>query len=66
MLEYKTNLIKVEAKNTSKMCSRCKHIKLDLTIKDREYHCLECGYVEDRDINASYNILNKGLLSLCV
>ncbi|EPY7848048.1 zinc ribbon domain-containing protein [Campylobacter coli] len=25
------------------------------------YHCEECGFVIDRDLNASINILNTGL-----
>ena len=34
----------------------CGHIKKDLKLSDRTYRCDECGYVEDRDINASLNL----------
>ena len=41
---------------SSKMCSCCGHIKRDLKLKDRVYHCEECGLVIDRDFNASLNL----------
>ena len=41
---------------SSKLCHNCGHIKKDLKLKDRTYICSECGYVEDRDINASLNL----------
>lgn len=40
---------------SSKMCHRCGSIKKDLKLSDRTYRC-ECGYVEDRDFNASLNL----------
>ena len=43
---------------SSKTCSRCGHIKRDLTIDDRIYVCPECGLVIDRDLNASINLMN--------
>ena len=41
---------------SSKTCHKCGHIKKDLKLSDRTYRCSECGYVEDRDINASLNL----------
>ena len=41
---------------SSKTCHDCGHIKKDLKLSDRTYRCDECGYVEDRDINASLNL----------
>ena len=41
---------------SSKTCHICGHIKKDLKLSDRTYKCSECGYVEDRDINASLNL----------
>ena len=40
---------------SSKLCHCCGSIKKDLKLKDRIYKC-ECGYVEDRDYNASLNL----------
>ena len=41
---------------SSKMCSRCGHVKKDLKLKDRVYECTECGLVIDRDYNAALNL----------
>ena len=41
---------------SSKTCHNCGHIKKDLKLSDRTYRCSECGYTEDRDINASLNL----------
>ena len=66
--EFKTKLISKCKENnielrivdrwypSSKTCHNCGHIKKDLKLKDRTYICSECGYVEDRDINASLNL----------
>ena len=40
---------------SSKTCNCCGQIKTDLKLKDRVYKC-NCGYEEDRDLNASYNL----------
>lgn len=66
--EFKTKLISKCKENnielrvvdrwypSSKLCHDCGHIKKDLKLSDRTYKCFECGYVEDRDINASLNL----------
>jgi len=46
---------------SSKTCSDCGWIDKNLTLKDREFVCLECGQVMDRDLNAAVNIKNIGL-----
>ena len=40
---------------SSKMCHNCGCIKKDLKLSDRVYKCA-CGYIADRDFNASLNI----------
>ena len=40
---------------SSKLCHCCGSIKKDLKLSDRIYKC-SCGYVEDRDFNASLNL----------
>ena len=40
---------------SSKMCHCCGNIKKDLKLSDRIYKCA-CGYIADRDFNASLNL----------
>ena len=66
--EFKTKLINKCKENnielrvvdrwypSSKLCHNCGHVKKDLKLKDRTYICSECGYTEDRDVNASLNL----------
>lgn len=60
-IEYKSGWNSIEVFKvprffpSSKMCSRCGHIKEDLTLKDRVYVC-ECGLSIDRDLNAALNL----------
>ena len=41
---------------SSKTCHNCGNIKSDLKLSNRIYHCSKCGYIEDRDYNASLNL----------
>jgi len=43
---------------SSKTCLGCGHIKVNLTLFDREYHCEACGLQLDRDENAEKNLKN--------
>ncbi len=43
---------------SSKTCSQCGYVKLDLKLSDRVYECPECGLVIDRDYNAAINLMN--------
>ena len=60
-LEYKCKWNNIELRivdrfyPSSKICHCCGSIKKDLKLKDRIYKC-ECGYIEDRDYNASLNL----------
>ena len=40
---------------SSKTCHHCGKVKKDLKLSDRTYLC-DCGYKEDRDLNASLNL----------
>ena len=43
---------------SSKTCSHCGQIKVDLKLSDRIYKCAECGLTIDRDLNAAINLAN--------
>ena len=62
MLSYKAekagkHIIKVNPKNTSKQCSRCKEM-VPKTLATRTHKCGHCGLEMDRDENAALNILH--------
>ncbi len=60
--EFNSKVIKIDRFfPSSKMCSKCKHIKEDLKLSDRVFHCEKCGLKIDRDLNASLNIKNYKL-----
>lgn len=67
LLEYKCKwygrtLIKVDRFfPSSKTCSDCGWINQNLKLKDREWSCKGCGVINQRDWNASKNILKQGL-----
>lgn len=46
---------------SSKMCSNCGNVKKELKLSTRTYRC-ECGFVMDRDKNASINLGNYKLV----
>lgn len=67
---YGRQLIVVDPKNTSRICSKCgkKNYQFDELdtnqwLSTRQWDCPYCGAHHDRDINAAQNILNKGLAS---
>jgi len=58
---YERDLIEIDRYfPSSKLCSVCGYKNTELTLKDREWICPDCGTKHDRDINASVNILNEG------
>lgn len=59
-MEAGRELILVDPRNTSQMCSRC-HNMVHKELSDRVHICPVCGLTMDRDLNASVNILRLGL-----
>ncbi|OYR86169.1 transposase [Halorubrum ezzemoulense] len=65
MLEYKceregTHFVAVEPAGTTKECAAC-GVSTDKPLWVREHSCPSCGFTADRDWNAAYNILVRGL-----
>ncbi len=56
MAESQSHLIQIDRYSpSSKLCFECGTIR-EIDLSERIYSC-ECGYIEDRDINAAKNIL---------
>ena len=65
MLEYKceregTHFVSVDSRNTTKECAAC-GVKTDKPLWVREHSCPACGFTADRDWNAAWNILRRGI-----
>lgn len=53
-------VVAVNPRHTTQTCSNCGCLpEVSLTLKDRLYHCLHCGFLLDRDFNAAINIKNR-------
>jgi len=68
MLHYKAwsagcEVIEVDPRNTTKICSCCGNIQ-EMPLSKRIYNCPVCGHKEDRDINAAKNILARATVGL--
>lgn len=68
LLSYKAEkagktLVKVDPKDTSREGSECGTI-VDRRLWHRDHRCPTCGYVADRDYDASRNVLKRGLEKL--
>lgn len=53
----------VDPRFSSQQCSCCGHTDKANRHKER-FLCTKCGYLEDADLQASYNLLSKGLKQL--
>ncbi|MDT3435530.1 transposase [Haloarcula sp. 1CSR25-25] len=68
MLEYKaelygTHVVQVDSAGTTKECAEC-GVATEKPLWVREHSCPSCGFEADRDANASYNVLSRGLQEL--
>jgi putative transposase len=65
MLEYKceregTHFVAVNPSGTTKECASC-GVSTDKPLWVREHSCPACGFEADRDANAAWNILSRGV-----
>ncbi|MFI6479535.1 RNA-guided endonuclease InsQ/TnpB family protein [Nonomuraea sp. NPDC050663] len=72
MLEYKASWYGREVVvvdrffPSSRLCSRCGVLAKTMPLAVREWTCVSCGAVHDRDVNAARNLLAAGLaVSVC-
>ena len=68
MLEYKceregTHFVAVNSRGTTKECASC-GVSSDKPLWVREHSCPACGFEADRDANAAWNILSRGMKQL--
>ena len=49
---------------SSKTCIKCGFIKKDLKLKERIYHCPQCGNMIDRDLQAAINLKRYGEIKI--
>jgi len=63
--KYGRRVILVDPASTPKACANCGYVKGELTLQDRIFAC-QCGFVADRDYNASLNVLRRSGLELPV
>ena len=61
MLEYKTNVIRVNPKYTSQTCNECGTKDAKSRLTQNEFICTNCGHISHADINAAKNIMSKGI-----
>lgn len=70
MLEYKceresTHFVEVDPRGTTKECASC-GVSSEKPLWVREHSCPSCGFEADRDANAAWNILSRGLTDIGV
>jgi putative transposase len=46
---------------SSKTCSHCGAVKAKLSLDERVFHCEDCGFSTNRDLNAAINLARLGL-----
>ncbi|WP_137290726.1 RNA-guided endonuclease InsQ/TnpB family protein [Natronorubrum halophilum] len=68
MLEYKceregTHFVAIDPAGTTKECAAC-GVSTDKPLWVREHSCPSCGFTADRDWNAAWNILSRGIKQL--
>ena len=59
-LEYKTEVIKVDAKYSSQECNQCGHISKENRKTQESFKCVKCNHEGNADFEASLTVLKRG------
>lgn len=59
-LEYKTNVVKVDAKYSSQECNQCGHISKENRKTQESFKCIKCNHEGNADFEASLTVLKRG------
>ncbi len=57
------HFVEVDPRNSSRQCNKCGYTDQENRQKER-FFCLQCNHLEDSDLQASKNLLNRGLKQL--
>lgn len=60
LLEYKTNVIKVNPMYSSQECNKCGHTCKENRVTQSLFECIQCGYSENADLQATFNLFQRG------
>lgn len=60
LLEYKTNVVKVNPAYSSQTCSKCKYTAKENRKTQSLFECVNCGFTENADFQATLNLLQWG------
>jgi putative transposase len=60
LLEYKTNVIKVNPRYSSQECSKCGHTCKENRKTQSLFECIQCGFTENADFQATLNLFQRG------
>lgn len=60
LLEYKTNVVKVNPAYSSQTCSKCNHTAKENRKTQSLFECVKCGHTDNADFQATQNLLQWG------
>lgn len=60
LLEYKTNVVKVDPRYSSQECSKCGHTCKENRKTQSLFECVNCNHTENADFNATLNLFQRG------
>ncbi len=57
------SVVLVDPKYTSQTCNKCTHVARENRESQAIFKCVSCGHLDNADVNAAKNILDRGLTS---